>query len=348
LLKAHAGLETNVLRDPGSVDRILAVWAELWERCVNATPFQRPEWLCAWMACFRPQQPLVIVVSLGNQIVGLAPLLIYTRDGQRVLGLMGGGVSDYLDVLIDPSFADEALAIIWEQIKKEASNWDAIDLTDLPATSALLRRPAPRLPWVIEMHDACPVLSLPIAGKTLNDIVPRQQLRNLRNARNRLARIGNAQIELASPETLPAFLDAIVKLHSCRWAQEGLPGMFSDPAIQKFHRLIAPQLLEKGILRLYGLRAEGQLIAVLYALFEKETAYYYLQGFDFRWRWFSPGTQILGAVLEDALREGKNKIDFLRGRESYKYQWGAHDEPTFRLSTRWATQTHTESTRVAA
>src|SRR5207244_917958 len=121
LLKAHSALETTVLLDLGCVDRILPAWAGLWERCVNATSFQRPEWLRAWMACFQPQHPFVIVVWLGTQIVGLAPLLIYRRDGQRVLALMGGGVSDYLDVLIDPSFAEEALAMIWERIKREAS-----------------------------------------------------------------------------------------------------------------------------------------------------------------------------------------------------------------------------------
>src|SRR5437667_9844664 len=160
--------------------------------------------------------------------------------------------------------------------------------------------------------------------------------------------IGSSQLEIASPATLPAFLDAIVKLHSHRWSQDGLAGMFSDPAIRKFHRLVAPQLLEKGILRLYGLRAEGQLIAALYALFEKETAYYYLQGVDFGGRWVSPGTQILGAVIEDALREGKKKIDFLRGRESYKYLWGAFDQPTFRLSTLRPTPTHYQTTSISA
>src|SRR5206468_12542229 len=114
----------------------------------------------------------------------------------------------------------------------------------LPATSALWRVAARSWAWVIELHGGCAVLSFATAGKSLSDIVPHRHLRNLRNARNRLARIGNSQIEIASLETLPAFLDAIVKLHSCRWAQDGLPGMFSDPAIRKFHRLVAPQLLE--------------------------------------------------------------------------------------------------------
>src|SRR5437879_13458886 len=102
---------------------------------------------------------------------------------------------------------------------------------------------------------------------------------------------------------------ATVSLRSCRSAHVCVPGTFSDPVIRKFHRLVAPQLLEKGILRLYGLRAEGQLIAALYALFEKETAYYYLQGLDFGWRWFSHGTRILAAVIDDARSEGTEKTD---------------------------------------
>jgi CelD/BcsL family acetyltransferase involved in cellulose biosynthesis len=348
LLKAQSGLETNVLRDYGSIERILPAWAELWEHCNDVTTFQRPEWLSAWIAVFQPQQPFVIAIWRGSQLVGLAPLLIYERDGQRVLGLMGGGVSDYLDVLIAPSFADESLSMIWQQIASEASNWDVVDLTDLPCASALLRRPARCWPWVIEMQDACPVLTFPANAKTLTSAVPNRQLRNLRNARNRLAKIGGGEIKLAASENLPRFLDAIMQLHSCRWAQDGLPGMMLHPGVQEFHRRVAPWLLKKGVLRLYGLLTKGRFIAALYALFEKEVAYYYLQGFDPQWKWFSPGTQILGAVVEDALREGKKKIDFLRGRESYKYQWGTHDEPTFRLSTRRSVQAHTGLSRIAA
>ena len=44
--------------------------------------------------------------------------------------------------------------------------------------------------------------------------------------------------------------------------------------------------------------------------------------------------QILGAVIEDAVKLGKRSIDFLRGREAYKYAWGAQDTPTFRLRAR--------------
>jgi CelD/BcsL family acetyltransferase involved in cellulose biosynthesis len=59
--------------------------------------------------------------------------------------------------------------------------------------------------------------------------------------------------------------------------------------------------------------------------------YCYLQGFDPEFRDFSPGAQLVGAVIEDAIREQKRAVDFLRGAESYKYAWGARDQITFRL-----------------
>ena len=34
-------------------------------------------------------------------------------------------------------------------------------------------------------------------------------------------------------------------------------------------------------------------------------------------------------MIEDAVREDGERIDFLRGQEDYKYWWGAEDRETF-------------------
>jgi CelD/BcsL family acetyltransferase involved in cellulose biosynthesis len=39
-------------------------------------------------------------------------------------------------------------------------------------------------------------------------------------------------------------------------------------------------------------------------------------------------------VIEEAVREGARAIDFLRGREDYKYRWGAKDRETVRRRVR--------------
>ncbi len=43
----------------------------------------------------------------------------------------------------------------------------------------------------------------------------------------------------------------------------------------------------------------------------------------------SPGTLALAAALESARDEGLSELDLLRGREPYKYRWGAEDRLHF-------------------
>jgi len=329
-LTADVVLRARVLRDLASAERLRPEWSDLWSFCLHATTFQRPEWLLAWMRSFEPSRPLLIEVRRKNQLVGLAPLLIYQSGSERVLALMGGGVSDYLDVLIDPDFADETVAVIWNHIN-QASDWTALDLTDLPGTSQLLHTLPDDFNFSKTTHDVCSGLTLPSKTEELTSLFPFRQVRNLRNARNRLHRAGSVHIEVAARENLISFLDALFDLHRQRWALAGQPGVLADPAIQSFHKIAAPQLLDRGVLRLYGLRLNGRIIASLYALFERDTASCYLQGFDPDYARFSPGAHLLGSVIADAVREGKQRVDFLRGREPYKQHWGAFESPTFRI-----------------
>ena len=48
----------------------------------------------------------------------------------------------------------------------------------------------------------------------------------------------------------------------------------------------------------------------------------------------SPGVVMIHAYVARALEMGIPRLDFLRGDESYKYEWGARDEPIQRLLVR--------------
>lgn len=322
-------MSTNILHTAGELSSIAADWRELWEDCPNATPFQRCEWLLPWIEVFAPDNLRVLEIRNGDQLVALAPLLIYRRDSVRVLALAGGGVSDYLDALVHPSFLDEGLGAILQSIDDFSSEWDVAEFTDLPSSSPLLRLGT----TVVQApHDVCPLLSIPEGAAQISDFVPARQLRNLRNSRHRLARLGDVSVECATASTAAEFLDALIHLHSARWNSEGMPGVLSGSRLRQFHGRVVQGLLPGAVVRLYGLRCAGRLIAALYAIFESDTVYFYLQGFDPEFAWYSPGAQLIAAVIEDALREGKQQLDFLRGGESYKYAWGAHDSVTSRLT----------------
>ena len=61
------------------------------------------------------------------------------------------------------------------------------------------------------------------------------------------------------------------------------------------------------------------------ALLAPGRIFFYLSGYDAARRFVSPGTLLVGAMLEQAVAEGRTEAHFLRGRESYKYAWGAVD-----------------------
>jgi CelD/BcsL family acetyltransferase involved in cellulose biosynthesis len=74
----------------------------------------------------------------------------------------------------------------------------------------------------------------------------------------------------------------------------------------------------------------SEIVASLYLFGHRRCAYFYLAGFDPRFKAFSPGMLLIGHAIEDTILEQAEEFDFLRGRESYKYRWGAMDRPTFR------------------
>src|SRR4029079_19503809 len=65
-----------------------------------------------------------------------------------------------------------------------------------------------------------------------------------------------------------------------------------------------------------------------------ESFLYYNAGVDPDARELSPGVLMIYAYVARTLATRKRRMDFLRGDESYKYEWGAEDEPIQRLLVR--------------
>ncbi|HKW19172.1 MAG TPA: GNAT family N-acetyltransferase [Terriglobales bacterium] len=322
-----ASFETRVVTTPSQLQEISSDWAALWDRCRNPTPFERPEWMLSWVEAFSPSHIATIEVRLEGVLVGLAPWLIYRRDQERVLAFMAGGVSDYLDVLIDQRYENQVVTSIFEAATG-IDGWSVLDLTDLPWTSALHRT---KLGRVSLSHDSCSALRLPNTKQELLQVLSKRQRANLRNARSRLERAGGGAFEIATPDDVPEFLEDLFRLHASRWSQSGQPGVLADASIQKFHRNATRKLTDSGMFRMYRLRLEQRPVAVLCALLGRSRLCCYAQGFDPEFAFVSPGTQLMFFAMEDALQSGLRKFDFLRGEESYKQHWRAESEQTFRI-----------------
>jgi CelD/BcsL family acetyltransferase involved in cellulose biosynthesis len=309
-------------------------WQALWHRCPNATAFQSPNWILSWAENFNPSNLLLIQVRTADHLVGLFPLLIYQRGSERVLAFMAGGVSDYLEALVDPQYEYEVLTCFSTYLRTQSAQWDTVELTDLPPTSALLRFRNDEFCPEAYPHDVCPVLALPPGTRDLRAVLPSKKFANLRNVRNRMSRAGPSRLAVASMETVLPMMEGIFQLNTTRWAELGQSGLFREPEMRRFHLQVARPLLAMNVLRLYGLFVDDRLISAAYTFFERSSVALYIQSFDPGYASLAPGTQLVARVIEDAIQSGKTAVNFLRGREPYKYLWGACDTPTFRIQLR--------------
>jgi CelD/BcsL family acetyltransferase involved in cellulose biosynthesis len=337
LLEARPAIRIEEVTTTEALDRLRPEWSALWARCAGATPFQSPEWLIPWWRQIGEGTLWALAVRHEGRLVGLAPLFIYTKPGStlRELYLIGTGTTDYLEALFERGFERSGSAAIFAHLEGERHRWDVCDFQELRPGSPLLEAALPR-GWAddIAVWEACPVLPLPSAVEELRDCIPPRLLQNLRYDWRRAERMGAVSVEAAAPGNLAELFDALLGLHRARWSSRGLSGVLADQGVRRAHRESLPDLLSLGALRLYGLRLEGRLIASYYGFMDigalRKRAYYYLSGFDPEYERLSPGTMIIGHAIGEAIREGAVEFDFLRGREPYKYRWGAKDQPNYR------------------
>ena len=130
-------------------------------------------------------------------------------------------------------------------------------------------------------------------------------------------------------------LEAFIDLHQKRW---GVDGLFPETPGGAQSRVLFRRLFElhgpDGPLRLTFLTVGGRRIASG-VHFETSDGYlYYNAGVDPDARDLSPGVLMVNAYVERAIATGRTRLDFLRGDEGYKYEWGAEDEPIQRVLVR--------------
>ncbi len=146
---------------------------------------------------------------------------------------------------------------------------------------------------------------------------------------------GALHLELAAnPADALTIFDELANLHRERWQTRGEPGVLSDERVIAHHREAIPQMLEAGLLRLFRLALNDDVLGVLYAFADPpnraaRTLYLYLIGISIRFAELSPGSLLLHEVHEYARSNGFTQLDLLRGGHAYKQLWGAEPSPTF-------------------
>lgn len=313
------------------LESLRAEWSALGDRCPWTTPFQRPEWLIPWAHHFGADSSEALTLRAGGALAGLLPLFVIRHRSERVVALLGQGLSDYLDVLIDPSRAPSGAQRIIDALLTREDVWNTLSLESLRMTSPLLRVAFPS-GWREDIAPRMPTLVLPLAEA---EALRTRRLRTgLRQAHRRVSGAGGFEVTRVQGDAVRPTLEALFLLHQRRWTQRGQPGLFASDAVRAFLHDVARELSASGRLRLSTLRLEGRLAAVDFGFRDGDTVYAYATGFDPELSRFSPGLLLTEQAIQAARDEGAQAFDFLRGQEAHKLLWGAEEQVLCRRELR--------------
>ena len=305
-----ARLELSIATHDAELAAIADEWDALCDRCPTATAFQRPGWLLAYRRWFgHGGEPRVAVLRRGDRLVGVVPLEV--RGGRA--GWIGEGITDYLDAIVEP---DVEPALLAEAVRRVTIGAYVLELSALRPCSPLLAAP---LGGTLAAGTPSPVTTLADARAP----------RRLEGEQRRLARLASRWID--ERDDSPALLDALFDLHRARWESRGEPGVLAAAGLAGFHREALAALARHEVVRLIGLVIDGRVRAVLHGFAEHGRFQCYLSGFAPELAKLSPGRLLVARAIERAKDDGQFELDFLRGQEPYKYEWGAVDRPAATL-----------------
>lgn len=227
--------------------------------------------------------------------------------------------------------------------------WEAVDLRRLrdgdPAAAALAEafgRREMTQGWTLnlEREDVCPVARIQ-SGADFEGVMAGLDKTARHEIRRKVRRAEAAgEVGLAPSDGRAADIEAFIDLHQRRW---GAAGLFPPTPGGDQSRRFVRRLLElagpgapggPGPVRLDFLVVGERRIAAGLTLETPEAILYYNAGVDPEARDLSPGVVIVERYLRRAVADGRRRLDFLRGDERYKYEWGARDEPILRLLVR--------------
>jgi len=301
-------MKVECIRDSESLEELKDTWNELLFSSEQNCIFLTHEWISSWWECF-------------------------SEDTLRFIASQE--VSDYCDVIAHNERRAEFYENLLNYLKTNYPDVEKIELMNLKASSSTLSF-LPRLAPEHGFSSSCtetevaPLLALPSSYEDYMASLSKKNRHELRRKLRRMESLEGVKItKLTDTEELQSSLVTFIDLHKEGspskekfWGKKGMPEFFQEIA----SRFSLQKWVELNIL-FY----EDRVMAALLNFSYLDQILFYNVAFNKDFARYSPGLFLFNHCLKQAISEGKRKADFLRGREKYKYYFGAEDSKIFRL-----------------
>lgn len=321
-------LRAELLQSWEDLDRALSAlsWTSRAESFFQQLPIQK-----AWWESHGKPLLQSVAVYQGDKVVGLFPFFL----SGETLHLNGHvNITDYMDVIVEQSLLHETWQIFGEYIHT-LKGWRQVRLISIPSHSSTplhLEALANRYGWRFTQveQDVCPIISLPGSWEEYLQSIGKKQRHEVTRKWRRLNETAQVNFRVVTDTSKDTqALEDFYRLH--RFSSPEKAAFWTAEHIRFFAEL-SEAASSNGWLRLYFIDVNNEPAAAMYCFDYQDSLLIYNSGFDAqKYLGMSVGNVLTAHTIRDAITLGKQKYDFLRGGEEYKFRYRAQPYPVFNL-----------------
>lgn len=305
-------------------------WAELWidlDRRTSASMvyFQSYEWCRTWMLAQNENSiPQILMVIEHGALVAVWPLMRQKLGGGLfALRALGEPHTQYANILTENGTLSSACISAIQHSLKHIQNVDTLILTYVPQTS-LLVKVLPKKSTVASMANEACYLELLLFKDAADYWVKagKRKRYNRKKAIAILSDLGEVRLEVYRPGM--ANYEAMIAENLAMknvWLRQ--TGRFSIGLTASYHQDFInalPGANDDGAI-LFALMAGNRPIAFEFGFLQNGHFNCYMTSYGWGYRYASPGTLLIGMVIEWLIDRGAKTFDLLGNPEDYKRSW---------------------------
>lgn len=316
-------MEITIINELKQFEELKTAWDAVYSSDDRAQIFLSWAWLRGWFEV-TPNPWFVLGVRLDNSspYVGFFPLSIgrvqkYGLNLLRELRMGGDSSADYTGFICLPEYEKKVISAFAGYVQQQLE-WDVFLMKNVldPRLDVFLKCFSQEKFKVQEVNNTCcPYIPLPNTWEQyLRDFLDSKERINLRRRLKKIESSNEFRFIQAQEDNLESQIEALLTLWQLRW------GTKSERDLN-IKRSIFRRCFENNCLWLNVLWKETTPIAGIAIFIEQQnkTFYFYITGYDAKFSNLAPGRVTIAYSIRDAIENGFQIYDFLRGDEDYKF-----------------------------
>jgi CelD/BcsL family acetyltransferase involved in cellulose biosynthesis len=338
-----ARLSAEVITTNAAFARLEHEWDGLLDESDQQVYFMRWGWTHLWWTHLAPAGGELRIVACRSEdgaLVGVAPFYLrrlrslWMVDVRELL-FLGTGVtlktSEFLNIAARRGH-EQAVARLVASVLKQRADWDRIWCCRVPGEAPVLQEFMSALAEksTSRPYENAPYIDTSAGWAHYKSSLGRSMRRNVDYYSRRLFKKYSCEFaRVESADALDHALDALVRLHVTRWEAQGEVGSLADPVFETFLRQAVHHSLAVGKLRLWTLKIDASIEAVLVGFLDSGILHYFQKGHNPDFSKDDLGTAMVALCVRDCCDDDAvQAFDFMSGGAAYKTMWARHSRET--------------------